>query len=100
MGCIDRHRNLVGCTLAVLVSMSFQKILCPVDFSAGSQQAMRVAIRIANEAGAELVLFHAWCVPPLALAGEYVFPPDLMQELCDDSRKALDTAMHEAATLG
>jgi hypothetical protein len=27
---------------------------------------MRVAIRIAHETGAELVIVHAWYVPPLA----------------------------------
>lgn len=80
--------------------MPFQKLLCLIDFSAGSQQAMRVAIRLANEAGAELVLLHAWYLPPLAFTGEYMFSADLVQELSDDSRKGLDAAVQEATALG
>jgi Universal stress protein family len=49
------------------------KILCPTDFSAGSRQAIRTAIRIANESNAELVLAHAWFVPPVMYASTY-FP--------------------------
>ncbi len=46
--------------------MPGKKILCPVDFSSGSQHAGRaVAIRLANEGDAELVLAHAWCVPAM-----------------------------------
>jgi nucleotide-binding universal stress UspA family protein len=42
--------------------MSFQKILCPIDFSTGSQSAMRTAVRIANDSDAEFVLVHALVV--------------------------------------
>ena len=79
--------------------MTFQKILCPIDFSPGSEQAMRMAILLANEAGAELVLAHAWHVPPMALSGEYVFT-DVMQELSDGAQEALDHAVSEATELG
>jgi nucleotide-binding universal stress UspA family protein len=61
---------------------------------------MRVAIRIANEVGAELVLLHAWSLPSLAYASEYVFSGELIQEVCDASRRCLETAVHEATTLG
>jgi len=54
--------------------MRFHKILCPIDFSPGSQQAMRVAMRMANEADAELVLLHSWYVSPLALSGDFMLP--------------------------
>ncbi|HWU86548.1 MAG TPA: universal stress protein [Kofleriaceae bacterium] len=80
--------------------MSFQKILCPIDFSPGARQAMRVAIRLANEAGAELVLVHAWYVPPVAFAGEYMFSPELMQAIYDESGGALQVAVRDATTLG
>ncbi len=80
--------------------MTFQKILCPVDFSPGSRRAMRVAIRLANEAGAELVLAHAWHVPPVAFAGEHVFAPGVMEELERSARTALDEAAREATAHG
>jgi nucleotide-binding universal stress UspA family protein len=80
--------------------MSFHKILCPIDFSPGSQQAMRVAVRLASEADAELVLVHAWHVPPMAFAEEYVYSPVLIQELRDGAEAALETATREATALG
>lgn len=80
--------------------MTFRKILCPIDFSTGSQQAMRVAIRIAQDADAALVLAHAWHVPPVAFAGEYVFSPEVIQELRDGAQATLDDAAREATALG
>jgi nucleotide-binding universal stress UspA family protein len=80
--------------------MTFHKILCPIDFSPGSQQAMRAAVRLASQSDAELVLAHAWYVPPMAFAGDSVLSPEVMQELNDDAQAAIDRAAHEAAALG
>jgi nucleotide-binding universal stress UspA family protein len=76
------------------------KILCPTDFSAGSQRAMRVAVRMANETGAELVLVHAWYIPPTAYSLEAPFPPEAVQGIVDDSQRALETAVKEATLAG
>jgi len=76
--------------------MPVTKILCPTDFSPGSMQALRVAARIANESRAELVIAHAWYIPPPAVAGEYVFPPYVMQQVIDDAQRGLDQAVKEA----
>jgi nucleotide-binding universal stress UspA family protein len=80
--------------------MSFQKILCPIDFSPGSQQAMRVAARLVNQADAELVLVHSWYVPPTAFSGEYVLSPDIIQQLSDDAARGLASATRDLAMLG
>jgi len=80
--------------------MSFRKILCPTDFSPGSQQALRVAVRIAKDANAELVLAHAWYIPPSAFAGEYTFPAHVIQEMIDDSQRGLDAAVRDATAAG
>lgn len=80
--------------------MTFQKILCPVDFSLGSQQAMLLAVRLANEAAAELVLAHAWYVPPLVYAEDPPFPADTLQAMIDDERRGLAAAAAEASRLG
>ncbi|HEX8108016.1 MAG TPA: universal stress protein [Kofleriaceae bacterium] len=40
--------------------MTFKKILCPVDFSEDSQQAMQVAAGLARNAQATLVLLYVW----------------------------------------
>jgi nucleotide-binding universal stress UspA family protein len=80
--------------------MSFTKIMCPVDFSAGSDQAMRTAVRIANEHDAELVLAHSWYIPPVAFTAEYVYATDIVQAVSDDAVRALDNAVGEARKLG
>jgi nucleotide-binding universal stress UspA family protein len=80
--------------------MALQKILCPIDFSPGSRQAMRAAVRLANEAGAELVLAHAWYVPPMAFGAEYDLAAELMEEIRIDAQAALEAAAREAAALG
>jgi nucleotide-binding universal stress UspA family protein len=80
--------------------MSFQKILCPIDFSAGSEQAMRAAARLAHEANAELALVHSWYVPPTAFAGEYMISPSLIQEMSDDAARGLEAAVREVTALG
>jgi nucleotide-binding universal stress UspA family protein len=40
--------------------MTFKKILCPVDFSEDSQQAMQVAAELARGSQATLVLLYVW----------------------------------------
>lgn len=80
--------------------MAFTKIMCPVDFSPGSQQAMRTAVRIANEQDAELLLVHSWYIPPVTFAGDYVYAGDIVQTMTDDAQRALDNAVAEARKLG
>jgi len=79
--------------------MTPRTILCPIDFSAGSRYALRVAIRIANESGAPLVLVHAWFVPAAAL-GELPLPGDAMQALVDDAQRGLTDALTEVKRAG
>ncbi len=80
--------------------MNVRKILCPVDFSSGSQHAMRMATRLASENDAELVLFHAWSVPPLAFPAHYVVAPSMYQEISDGAQAGLDDALREVTALG
>jgi nucleotide-binding universal stress UspA family protein len=80
--------------------MAFKKILCPVDFSPGSQQAMRTAVRLAKERNAELVLVHSWYLPPTAFAGEYVYAAAFVQQFSDDAQRGLKAAVLEAEKLG
>jgi nucleotide-binding universal stress UspA family protein len=80
--------------------MAFTKILCPIDFSAGSQQAAKVATRLARDTGAELVLLHAWHIPGAAYPIESVFPPSAARDLAAESRRALDDAVAECVAAG
>lgn len=46
-----------------------RKILCPIDFSEGSREAVRVALDLARLSGGGVTLYHAYDLP-LAAAGE------------------------------
>jgi len=81
--------------------MNARKILCPIDFSPGSKQAMRWATQLATTTGAEIVLFHSWYIPPLAYGGGHlVVPPTLLQDVSDDAKRGLDEAVLEVKALG
>lgn len=45
------------------------RILCPIDFSPTSQRAFEYAVRVAEHAGATVVLFHAFDVPDAWASG-------------------------------
>src|SRR6188474_1945800 len=57
---LPRSAASPGRAVALAAGMAFTKVLCPTDFSAGSQLAMRTAVQIANAHAAELVLVHSW----------------------------------------
>lgn len=75
-----------------------KKLLCPADFSTGSDRAMRVAVRIANEHDAELVLFHSWQVP--ASTGDYAFAGGVIADLGEAAGASLDEELRRAVGLG
>lgn len=77
------------------------KILVPTDFSPGSADAMRVAVRMAREKGATLVVAHAWQIPALAFGSEpFSMAPSLLQTMSDDAKRALEGAVDEAKQQG
>lgn len=78
----------------------FKKILCPTDFSPGSQHAMRVAVRLAADSGAELVLAHVWHVPPFAFGAIDPFPVEAIQRMARDREGDLAAATGKAIELG
>ena len=79
--------------------MAFKKIACPINFSSASQQAMRVAIRLANEADAELMLIHAWYLP-IPNTEEAPFPADTIQLMVLDEERGMADATLMASKLG
>jgi nucleotide-binding universal stress UspA family protein len=79
--------------------MTFRKILCPIDFSAVSGQALGVATRLAMEHDGELVIVHAWNLAPL-FAGEFVYPIEAMRALEEQAEHGLAAAVTKARTSG
>lgn len=77
------------------------KILAPTDFSSGSADAMRVAVRLARDLGAKLVVAHAWQIPALAFGSEpFSMAPALLDTMSNDAQRALDGAVAEAKRQG
>jgi universal stress protein A len=78
--------------------MTFKKILCPIDFSEGAQEAMRVAAQLAKETSAELVLIHVW-QPPYTYTSKAAFSPDLSEVMHQSAEQSLATKRAEAEAL-
>jgi nucleotide-binding universal stress UspA family protein len=93
-------RAAIGQDVASTIGMRFTKILCATDFSPESRQALRVATRLAKESRADLVIAHAWYVPPSAYEGEYVFPAPVIQDMVAEEQKSIDAAVEEATSAG
>jgi len=72
--------------------MTFSKILCAIDFSKGSDQAIRHATRLAEAHRAELVLVHVY-QPAAFVGGELAVGTELFQGIIDDARGFLDAAV-------
>jgi nucleotide-binding universal stress UspA family protein len=70
---------------------SAKKILCPVDFSPGSEHAVTKASELASALGAELELMHAYQLPVLALPDSSItVSPTYVAELTTRAQQALD----------
>jgi nucleotide-binding universal stress UspA family protein len=80
--------------------MTFRKIVCPIDFSAASADAMRLAVRLASRDGAALELVHVWYVPPSSYVGDMPLPADMMQRMVDTAERNLANAARDARDLG
>jgi len=78
--------------------MGFTKILCPIDFSPGSHEALRVAAELARESSAALVLAHVWDPPQWSLAGELA--PGIIQEMVEAEELQLSRWKATAKELG
>ena len=79
--------------------MMTPRILCPLDFSHGSQEALRLAIRFARERRAELVVMHVWYVPPTGL-GDFPFPRGIAERIVGQATQSLDAAAEKARAAG
>jgi nucleotide-binding universal stress UspA family protein len=74
------------------------KVLCPLDFSTGSMQAMRTAVQLAARTNAELVLAHVWHIPSIAFTNEFTLSSGLIDDIETELQGELDAAVREAGT--
>lgn len=57
---------------------------------------MATAAQLALAHDSELVVMHAWSLPAVAFAGEYLYPPELVQQTAVDAQTELDAAVAQA----
>jgi len=77
----------------------FRKLVCPVDFSPGSEEALLFAARMARDLDADLLVAHVWYVPPLAYAGESI-PTGALESVRESAERMLADAQRQAISYG
>jgi nucleotide-binding universal stress UspA family protein len=83
-------------------------ILCPVDFSKGSDRALEQAAILANAIGASVELLHVYHLPTLALAdgmvsmsaGLVAAPPESIAKRTAEAQDVLDMHRDQLASRG
>jgi len=71
----------------------FYRIVVPTDFSSCSEEAWRLAQRLAGMSGAELVLTHVLTEAPLFREGPFIMPK--VREVFEAARSFADGALGE-----
>ncbi|MSP58747.1 MAG: universal stress protein [Myxococcales bacterium] len=81
--------------------MRIQRILCPIDFSATSREAMSAAADLAKQLHASLTLFHVYQTPGYTLPDGAVFPsPTVLNDLFERIDRMLAAWKVDAERLG
>jgi len=81
--------------------MDIRNILCPVDFSDPSRDAMRFASDLCRVYGARLTLLHAYAVPGYVLPEGFVAAgPDVLEEIEARTRTTLKEWLAAAQEAG
>lgn len=76
-------------------------IVCPVDFSKGSERAVEQAALLAKATGAHVELLHVYQLPVLALPdGVVTATPEFVARLTSKAQEALDVQRERLLTLG
>jgi nucleotide-binding universal stress UspA family protein len=83
------------------MALEWKKILCPVDFSDASRDALRVACELARRFDGEVTVFHAYPLPGYTLPEGTVLPATAMlQELASQTDELLAKWKAEALADG
>lgn len=80
--------------------MKLTKVLCPVDFSSGSREALRFAADLVRDSGASLVLAHVSDPLPWSIRGDVPIGPSVIQSMLDSEQAELARWQGLAKELG
>src|SRR5262245_4397584 len=81
--------------------MRIKRVLCAVDFSEPSREALHFAVDVARQYGAELTLLHVYAVPGYAFPeGVVVAAPEGMTDVLHEIEASLETWRKNATARG
>ncbi len=80
--------------------MGFRKILCPIDFSPGSREALQQAAELARDSHAPLVLAHVSEPATWMTGGEFALAPSVIQDIVDAEEAELAKWRTQAKAFG
>jgi nucleotide-binding universal stress UspA family protein len=92
--------DVAGTPDALDRGMIVKKILCPVDYSECSREALRVAVDLARAMQATLVLAHVWETPLWTTGYDVDVPTEVSVELRNAAQANLARWQEEARRLG
>jgi nucleotide-binding universal stress UspA family protein len=75
--------------------MERERIVVGVDGSAGSQEALRWALREARQRGANVEIVNCWALPYLAMSSGYALPFITEEEISAEGHAHIDRTMAE-----
>ena len=78
---------------------AFKSILCPVDFSDCSHQALKTATELAVSSNASLTIVNIW-QPPMFGTPDVPIAPELIQDMVDDAGRNLAECEASAKAAG
>lgn len=76
----------------------FEHIFVPTDFSGNADEALALAIGIAQKFGSRITLVHAFEPPSYAYIGLMTTPVDVVTPLQEAAHEALSTALADLRT--
>jgi universal stress protein A len=79
--------------------LTFKNIVCPVDFSACSRNALTAATELAKSSDAALTIVHVWQLPIYG-GPETMIPGEAIQEMAKDAERTLADWETTAKTAG
>ena len=77
------------------MNINLKKILCPVDFSITSSQALNYALAFAEKFDAEILLIHVVEIPTYTSL-DFPVAGELIQQFNDIGTKQLETCLNDA----